>query len=136
MENKIKDVKFFEGGKAIFTVSNPANEHYTFKIRHKEDMPFFVSLLSGPDNYSNYTYLGIYNPSDYSVRLTQKSKFLEDSRPVKVIRWAIRKVANHEEIPEGYKIQHEGKCCRCGRKLTVPESIESGWGPECIKFLK
>jgi hypothetical protein len=26
---------------------------------------------------------------------------------------------------------HEGKCCRCGRKLTVPASIASGIGPEC-----
>ena len=32
----------------------------------------------------------------------------------------------------GFEIWHEGKCGRCGRKLTVPESIACGFGPECI----
>jgi hypothetical protein len=30
---------------------------------------------------------------------------------------------------------HEGKCGRCNRKLTVPSSIESGFGPECINHV-
>lgn len=33
------------------------------------------------------------------------------------------------------EIWHEGKCGRCGRQLTVPESIESGFGPECVKMI-
>jgi hypothetical protein len=49
-----------------------------------------------------------------------------------VIRWAVKAVAKGS-LPEGYKIQHEGKCCRCGRTLTTPESIERGIGPECVK---
>ena len=31
----------------------------------------------------------------------------------------------------GYKVHHEGKCGRCGRKLTTPESCLRGIGPEC-----
>jgi hypothetical protein len=27
---------------------------------------------------------------------------------------------------------HEGRCGRCGRRLTVPDSIASGYGPECV----
>jgi hypothetical protein len=34
---------------------------------------------------------------------------------------------NHGQS-EQIKIYHEGKCARCGRPLTVPESIESGFG--------
>jgi len=30
---------------------------------------------------------------------------------------------------------HEGACGRCGRTLTVPESIASGFGPECIRYV-
>jgi len=133
--NEIKDVKFFEGGKAIFTVSNPSGEHYTFKINHPEKKPFFVSLLSGPDNTSDYVYLGIYNPKNFEIYLTAKSSFKTDSTPVKVIKWAIKKIATNSSIPAGYKIQHENKCCRCGRKLTTPESIDNGIGPECIKLM-
>ena len=28
------------------------------------------------------------------------------------------------------------KCCRCGRKLTTPESIADGIGPECREALE
>jgi hypothetical protein len=40
------------------------------------------------------------------------------------------------ELPKGLKVHHEGRCCRCGRKLTVPESIETGLGPECASRLE
>jgi hypothetical protein len=33
MSNEIKSPSFFEGGKAIFTVSNPSGEHELYRIR-------------------------------------------------------------------------------------------------------
>lgn len=131
--NPITSTQFFEGGNAIFTVANPEGNHYTFKIRHPEKKPFFVSLLTGPDNCSDYTYLGMYIPQNKTVTLTAKSKFTENSTPVKVIRWAIKMIADNKPLPQGYSIQHEGRCCRCGRILTTPESIKNGIGPECMK---
>jgi len=131
--NQITSPEFFEGGKVIFTVSNPTGEHYTYRINHKKETPFFVSLLTGPDNCSDYTYLGIYVPQNKTVVLTGKSKFKDDTTPVKVIRWAVKIISNKESIPNGYSIQHEGRCCRCGRVLTTPESIQKGIGPECMK---
>jgi len=136
MRNQITDSRFFEAGKAIFTITNPLGIHYTYKIVHPEKKPFFVFLLTGQDNNSNYTYLGTYNPRNFEVYLTAKSKYNDDSTPVKVVRWAIKKVASKISLPEGYKIQHEDRCCRCGRRLTTPESIENGIGPECINYWK
>jgi hypothetical protein len=37
-------------------------------------------------------------------------------------------------LPSGWEFRHEGRCGRCGRTLTVPESIDSGFGPECINL--
>lgn len=129
----ITNVHFLSGGNAVFTVSSPKHR-YTFRIRRPEpEMPYFVSLLSGPDNTRDYTYLGVYNPGQPGVRLTAKSKFTEDSTPVKAIRWAVAMLSSGKTLPEGFKIQHEGRCCRCGRVLTVPESIEAGIGPECAQ---
>ena len=133
MINKINSVKFFSAGNAKFTVTNPQGKHYTFRIGHREEtQPLFVSLMSGPDNESSFTYMGIYDPNLNEVKLTKKSRYTDDTLPVKVIRWAVKAVAKGS-LPEGYKIQHEGKCCRCGRTLTTPESIERGIGPECVK---
>jgi hypothetical protein len=36
-----------------------------------------------------------------------------------------------DAIPGMLEIWHEGRCGRCSRKLTVPESLKSGFGPEC-----
>jgi len=32
----------------------------------------------------------------------------------------------------GLNFFHEGKCGKCGRKLTTPESIKNGFGPTCL----
>ena len=38
---------------------------------------------------------------------------------------------NQGRMPLTLTVFHDGKCGRCGRKLTVPESIQSGLGPVC-----
>ena len=129
--------EFLGAGKAIFTVSNPQGERYTYKIRKKPDTPYFASVLYGPDNYTNYRYLGVYIPNHQGrpeLRLTRKSHYSEESRQARVFAWAIQVIHGEKELPTGYSIHHEGKCGRCGRRLTVPSSIESGFGPECIKM--
>lgn len=130
---------FITAGKATFTVSNGKGDHRTYRVTRKDaddryPETYFVKLLTGPDNTSSYTYLGILDAATGGVRLTKNSKFTDDSLPVKVLRWALKKVWAGEPLPAGYAVQHEGKCGRCGRALTVPESIVSGIGPECAKM--
>lgn len=132
------DQAFVTAGKAIFTVSNAQGEHYTYKVTHKEANgnnreAWFASVLTGPDNTADYTYLGMVDPADGNVRLTKSSRYTDDSQPVRVVRWALRLVWNQKNPPEGYAVQHNGRCGRCGRLLTVPESIDTGIGPECAK---
>jgi hypothetical protein len=133
--NEIKNPKFFTAGRAVFTVDNGKGTHYTFRIGRKNDtQPLFVSLLTGPDNNNSFTYLGIFNPETNEIRLTAKSRYTDETLPVKVVRWAVKAVVTNK-IPEGYAVQHAGKCCRCGRTLTTPESVNRGWGPECDKYM-
>ena len=127
---------FITAGKATFTVSNGKGEHYTYRVTKKEAQgnypaAHFINLLTGPDNTSDYTYLGVLDAATGKVRTTAKSRYNSDSKPVKVASWALSIVWQNATLPEGYAIQHEGRCGRCGRALTVPESIESGIGPEC-----
>ncbi|GMU26254.1 MAG: hypothetical protein AMXMBFR16_11590 [Candidatus Uhrbacteria bacterium] len=128
--------EFATAGRAVFTVSNATGERYTFKVKRKDNEAprppvYFVSLLTGPDNTRDYTYVGVLNDYNGSVRLTAASRYAEDSKPVAVVRWALKKVWERGTLPAGYEILHEGRCGRCGRPLTVPESIKTGLGPEC-----
>lgn len=131
---------FIKAGKAIFTVDNGRGTHYTYKVSKKEDGDrtiWFVNLLTGPDNTSNYTYIGMLVKGQgqfqkrHSCRMTKASKMYADSRPVRVFDWAMGVVEGFREIPDGYSIQHNGRCARCARLLTDPESIRLGLGPVC-----
>lgn len=132
------DKRFVLAGKACFTIDNGKGTHFTYKvIKTKGDNPvFFVMVLSGPDNNAHYSYLGLLTPETGEVKATKKSRITEDAPSFKVIRWAIAVLWGSGKIPKGYSFLHEGKCCRCGRKLTDPESINLGTGPECRKLIK
>lgn len=128
--------EFITGGRAIFTVDNGKGEHYTFRVRkHKESMPFFVALLTGPNNLRDYTYIGVLNENTGEVRLTMRSRYREDTLAVKVVRWALAIIWGGHQLPEGYSIRHEGRCGCCGRTLTTPDSLTRGIGPECASRL-
>lgn len=139
--------EFVLAGKAIFTVEleekfrqqYDLKPHYTFRVNFKKaDKGFpdtyFVKLLTGPENTKDYSYLGVLEPESGKVRCTAKSCLREDSIPVLLLNRALVKVWTDtvsELEAAGFKLHHEGRCGKCGRVLTVPESVETGIGPEC-----
>ena len=135
------DKTFILAGKAIFTIHNAEGKHYTYRINSKPDRNdktkkvYFASLLTGPDNMSSYTYIGILNAEQGKIFPTQASQYNFDSLPIKVLNWGLKVIFqnSHHSLPPNYGIKHEGRCGRCARRLTTPESIDSGIGPECIK---
>lgn len=127
-------LKFILGGKATFTIRNEATgNRFTYKIKkHKTKDLFFVSLLYGPDNENDFRFLGTIFERSHFV-YGQKSTISKEATSYKAFYWVFRRLISKESL-ETVTIWHEGKCAKCGRKLTVPESIESGFGPECVKM--
>jgi hypothetical protein len=129
---------FITAGRAVFTLVGKASR-FTYRVSRKDPEPgsryttptFFVSLLSGPDNTADYRYLGILDPVTGYVRLTRGSKLAPSAPSVQAIQWAFPRIWQHAPMPSSFQIHHEGRCGRCGRALTVPESITTGFGPEC-----
>jgi len=130
-------LQFITGGNATFTLRSKATgARYTYKVRRAKDNPayanngvvYFVSLLSGPDNTGDYVYIGMIKHNVF--QLTRKSHMNNDSIPVKALAWSLRRLVGGI-LPAELEIWHAGKCGRCGRTLTVPESVASGFGPEC-----
>lgn len=125
-------LQFMLGGRAIFTLaSQKTGARYTYKVT-KKNVFYFVNLLTGPDNTRDYTYLGMISQNQF--RLTHKSKMLPDSPPIKAITFTLKNLVDNR-FPPQLEFWHEGRCGRCGRLLTVPESIASGFGPECINLI-
>lgn len=124
-------LKFMFAGKSIFTFLNTkTGNRFTFKIKKAKDSNlFFVSVLTNPDTY---TYVGTCLEGQY--KQGKKSKISKDAQSVKVFEYVLGKLKSNT-LPDFVEVWHEGFCGKCGRRLTVPQSIESGLGPECIKKL-
>lgn len=130
--------QFITAGNAIFTVQSKTGQYYTYRITKKEangnyKEAHFASVLTGPDNTSDYTYLGLLNTEAGKVTLTKSSKYDQEATLYKVLNWALHHIWADKPLPEGYQIRHEGRCGRCGHPLTTPTSLDTGLGPECIK---
>ncbi len=127
--------KFLLAGRARFTlVSKATGTRFTYQVRRKAGADvFFVSVLTGGDNENDYTYLGFIKAERPSEFVLGRARLHTGSAPsVKAFAWAWPRIA-FGSLPTTCEVHHEGRCGRCGRALTVPESIASGLGPECIK---
>lgn len=117
---------FALAGNATLTVrSARTGQRFTYKVTARSRL-YFVGVLTGADNTRDYRYLGTIFSNGF--RLTAKSKINADAPSAIAFTWLAQ---NWES--ERVEIWHEGFCGRCGRKLTVPESIESGIGPVCAE---
>jgi hypothetical protein len=143
---------FVLAGNALFSIKSlRTNCHYTFKVvramitigRHHHGDPgqpcnepeckgsrpvvpptWKVNVLSGRDNTrkENYRYIGSIRDGHFSYLASQTTS------STKGFAWVWK---NLDRVGERFEFHHAGRCGRCGRLLTVPESIESGIGPEC-----
>ena len=135
---------FVFGGNATFTlVAVESGKRYTYKVKAPwdgskfeiENPRRFVSVRTGADDL-DYEYIGFF----YDDRLNAGKKGNVNHPAFKALSWFITGAriaeARGVEIPQD-KVQfwHEGHCARCGRALTVPASIERGFGPDCAAAL-
>lgn len=124
--------------------------------------PWFVKVLNGPDNIRDYQYLGTIFPDRHGdgivYRHGKKSRVSDKADSAKGIAWFVKhlsdlivlrgdlakadmfaqpeveaKIAKVEGVLNKLLYYHEGRCGRCARRLTVPESIINGIGPDCAK---
>jgi hypothetical protein len=145
-------VSYVLGGNSIFTiVSRRTSARFTFKVRKAppksgvEDAtrPWWVSVLARSDNSAeeSYTFLGGIKADAVSEPpmfwLSPKSPIAMSAQSARVALWFFGALLHRDRAVTGLlesgalEVWHEGRCGRCGRRLTVPKSIETGLGPEC-----
>jgi hypothetical protein len=127
------------GNARLTLVSKTTGNRFTYRVRAAKDNDrdsapavHFVFVLTGSDNESSYSYLAMVREGLDCFR-TRKSAIGAEAPSAKAWFWFWEKVVVGGREPEalGLEVWHEGRCGRCGRALTVPESIARGIGPEC-----
>lgn len=131
-------IRFILAGNAKFTIrSKKTGTRFTYRVRrprsHKPDSTFrFVDVLTGSDNESSYTYLGQFKDNKYIKGM--KSRISDDAPSATAMRFLADCMTSHH-LSKHLEVWHEGVCGACGRTLTVPKSIKTGFGPDCAERL-
>lgn len=136
---------FILAGDALFTVENrDTGNRYTYKVQAKslggvrlEAMDSatqrrFVKVLTGSEDW-NFSYIGMIVNGGRLTR-TKAVHISPDAQSVKAFTWLWERIRAGKGLPEQVEFWHTGKCGRCGRTLTDPNSIDRGIGPECLKL--
>lgn len=132
--------KFALAGNATLTVRSIATgTRFTFKIQAATSPGvWFVRLLAGADNTGDYRYIGFIRERRFHHG-GRKSFAKAEAPSVVAFGWFCRQALFpsqlSQQLADKVEVWHEGICGRCGRKLTVPESIESGLGPDCANLM-
>jgi len=145
--------RFVTAGKATWTLRNTeSGNRVTYKAECKTDRRtgetdrnfFFVSIMTGSDNETHFTYAGtmrrlddgrvFFNPDKGNQSTGRPAKFAGTDKRLKGLTWLFGRIATGRELPSNMEVWHEGVCGRCSRKLTVPASISTGLGPVCAGY--
>lgn len=126
-------ISFLLGGKCECIIRN-INTNNSFKFQIKSN-----TESSGGNMYFVYTYVdgkSVYagfiggKKREYTYTQGKKGVLSENEIEIKALMYVLK---NAHKLPDNVEVLHVGKCSRCGRKLTNPDSINIGVGPECIK---
>jgi hypothetical protein len=117
-------------GHAEFSLHNErTNKHLTFKVKkpNKRMRPFFYHVFVQQAHH--WVMIG----NVYTTRFVAGNYVPVNDIRLRAFEWLYYKLSKHIGIPEGVRVQLAERCYVCGRKLTDPESIKRGTGPECAK---
>ena len=118
--------KFILAGKAFVTFKSiKTNKHFTYRITKKKNNDIWFVNVMYDYNTRSFNYLGCILP-DKTFTHTKASQAKKTSSSWIAFKWAWNNLNNNL-----LEVWHEGRCGRCGRLLTEPDSIAAGFGPIC-----
>jgi len=135
--------RFALAGNARLTLrSKSTGTRFTYSVKQArfEDgalntQLYFVKVLTRPDNYD---YLGLLRlvQGKWIFTHSPKSRISKEAPSCVAFSYVWRAVQeDHASAFSKIEAWHEGRCGRCNRPLTVPESIERGIGPDCAEMM-
>lgn len=131
----------FFAGRAVLTFrNNDKDTHMTVKVKQATDkndrkikLPiFFVSVSLLGDRQTGYVFAGTIFKDQMICKLHRDVP--SESQLGKVMLFIMNSLENPQILRDKkVSLLHEGRCCRCAMPLTHPESINTGFGPDCLQ---
>jgi hypothetical protein len=118
---------FVTAGNATITLKSlKTGKHLVYKVvKPNENTPHFVRVKTGND-YTRFVGT-IFSDGNYHHGRQTNPK----STSAQAWRYFWEHLNKAGDFPDELEVRHEGRCGRCGRPLTDPESQDRGIGPVC-----
>lgn len=130
-----------EGGRATITIRSPRDAHATFRIKHNaRNGRVFVDVESAVELYG-WRGVGELLPGEHGGHRFKpwRGTSRELTYAIELVVAALGEHADDDYLATitggPYEVQAASVCGACGRKLTHPDSIPVGIGPECAARL-
>jgi hypothetical protein len=133
----------FFAGRATLTFRNTEKEtHMTIKVKQARDkndrkkkLPiFFLSVSLLGDRQTGYIHAATIYQDTMNIKLSSSAQ--NNEQLLKVVQFIWNALANPQILKDKkVALLHEGRCCRCSMPLTHPESINTGFGPDCLEHI-
>jgi hypothetical protein len=132
-------INYIEGGHGSLTIKSlKTGRHFTYRFRAPKgnNNVMFVKFLADGDQW---IYLGMIatSPDGWVLLATKASPAKVSNTTVfKALEWSLYQLQQdhlNDLVFDWAEFRHDGSCCRCGRTLTTPESIDRGIGPVCAE---
>ncbi len=110
------------------------------KVERENKDKYWVRLLIGPDNETSFIYIGMlekfsgilrFNTTTKSFSSVSASEMVKLSPSGGALDFLMRWLQSQPALTPKIEFWHSGRCGMCGKKLTVPESVDRGIGPDC-----
>ncbi len=133
----------FFAGRAVLTFrNNEKGTHMTVKVKQARDkndrkikLPiFFVSISLLGDRQTGYIFTGTIFQDSMICKLHRDVP--GESQLGRCMKFIMDSLEKPQILKEkNISLLHEGRCCRCSLPLTHPESINTGFGPDCLEMV-
>lgn len=135
--------RFVRAGHAVFTlVSQVTLARFTYSVaaptqqtdaggyarKYTSDNRFVKLLINSDEDYAYLAWM----KRDELIHGGAKACATTEARSWKALWYLWNHLLQHNAMPSQVEFWHSGHCGRCGRQLTVPESVAHGIGPECL----
>ena len=116
-------------------LNSEKHSHVTIKIhtvrKGKLEGKRIISKLVGTDNENDYMGFGFVHDND-RITIWQSKKDAKLSQIAHILRSLLFE-GDASIYSRRVTVELSKRCLRCNRKLTTPQSLKDGIGPECIK---
>lgn len=122
-------------GKGFYTLLYSNGDHRTIQVKECKTGNFagktIVGFLTGADNENDYQFFGFLSNGRVSFWKSFSAKQTPE-RLRRIVR-ALEMISSDEKAAGKAYAFKSGRCYRCNRHLTTPESIVAGIGADCAE---